>query len=226
MAKKKKERILTPKGVASFPWVRKADTKFSKKGVFKCGVTLDKSDTGVEEFIAALEAQRDEVVQELKDGNFQWLGETVKLKPYQIKELNIHPVCTFVRDDETGEPTGEVTINAKQNAIYGKNDEYKAKITVVNSKGEPDASLNVFGGDSVKMCFTTDGFWNAKDQLIGLTLRLVAVQVIESNGGSGNADYGFGDEGDGAVGSGEGFGDESNGDDTDDASTDESEGDF
>ncbi len=200
MAQKKKERLLTPRGTASFPWVRKPDTKYNAKGDYKCGVTLDKSDDTTQALIAKLEGMRDAVVDDISNGRFQWMGETISLKPYQIKELNIHPVYTTLRDDETGEPTGMITINAKQKAIYGKNDEYKANIAVVNSKGQADATLDVFGGDTIKMAFTADGFWNAKDQLVGMTLRLSAVQVIESNGMSGTADYGFEDEGDGAIG--------------------------
>jgi hypothetical protein len=199
MANKKKERIMSPRGVAHYPWVKTPDTKFKPKGEYKCGIVLNKADSDTQALITKLEGERDAIVEAIKGGTFMWMGDTVKLKPYQIQQLNVHPVYKDILDDETGQPTGDIIVTAKQNAVYGKNDEYKANITVVNSKGTPDANLNVFGGDTIKMLFTVSGFWNAKDQLAGLTVRLVAVQVIESNGGSGG-DYGFGDEGDGAIG--------------------------
>lgn len=39
----KKNTFVTPKGTAAYPWLTKADTKFSAEGVFKTGLVLDTS---------------------------------------------------------------------------------------------------------------------------------------------------------------------------------------
>jgi len=37
----KKNTFVTPKGTAAYPWLTKADTKFSAEGVYKTGLVLD-----------------------------------------------------------------------------------------------------------------------------------------------------------------------------------------
>jgi hypothetical protein len=161
------------------------------KPTYKCNLLLELADESTQALIAELEAIRDEFAEEKKK----------ELTPAVIKKLDIKDVYTPDEDPETGEETGIAIFKAKQLATIenSKGETFKMSVSVVNSHGAPDKALNVFGGDIVKLCVTPAGYYSAKDKCIGVTLRLVAVQVIESNGGTGG-DFGFGDEGDGAVG--------------------------
>jgi nucleoside-diphosphate-sugar epimerase len=37
-------RVTTPKGQASYPWLKQPDTKFNPDGLYSCNILVDKSD--------------------------------------------------------------------------------------------------------------------------------------------------------------------------------------
>jgi len=192
----KKPRLVTavtPRGVFSFPWVNKPDAKFAKageKGDYKSGLVVEAGPAAalvaqIDAAVAtALEKQRAEMV--AKGGKA--IADSKNLStyvPYQPE---------YAAD---GEVTGRIKFSAKVNA-EGKNDKgevWSNKPAVFDAAGKP-STVAVYGGSEGKLSVQFVPFYSAKDNQVGITLRLKAVQILKvvSKGGNSAEGFGFGAE--------------------------------
>lgn len=195
MADKRKPIIaktITEKGTFQFPHLNKPDTKFNADGEYK--VTLRLTGTAAEQLKAKLDAAMTQSL-ELAKAKEEKPALRAKIKPAD-------PPYKPETDKDTGEETGATLFTFKQKAKIKskKNDEvFDKKPDLFDAKGVkfPEKTL-IYGGTVGKIAFEAWEFYTAKVGA-GITLRLLAAQVIElrSAGARDASDYGFGDEGEG-----------------------------
>jgi hypothetical protein len=185
VAKEKLTRYTTPKGVAVFPHLHAPDTKFDADGVYKLGIRLD-ADTAeavmdaIRAELPKAQAKLDEALSKEKAAN--------KRKDYS---LNDEPWSV---DDD-----GNVTFNVKMNArVTSKKDgkTYDLRPQLFDAKGRPiKFGTRIGGGSTVRVALELVPYFMASTKTAGISLRLVAVQVIELRTFSADAGaFGFGAE--------------------------------
>lgn len=184
-AKKKSKAILkgiTPKGVAIFPWITKADTKWKPEGEFRIRLKLEGNDADT------LRAQIDEAY----DKAIALMAEEKEILPKKIKKVD-KPYK--LEEDKEGNETGAVLFTFKQKAQITLKDKTvkNIKVDVVDAKNKPlPKDTPVYGGSIVRVAFEALPFY-APASGAGLTLRLNAVKVLTLVS-SGSRDHGFDEE--------------------------------
>ena len=185
--KKRPEKIITPKGVAIYPWLNKPDTKFKEEGEYR--VKLAVTDDDAVALTKKLKPMYDAAIKAAK-ANPKNKNKKVKVQdePWSA-EL----------DDDSNE-TGRILFSFKRKASgVSKKDgkPWSIKPDLFDAKGNKlAADAQVYGGSIIKVSFTAEAY----DTPIGagLSLRLEGAQVIklvESQGRTASA-YGFSDESD------------------------------
>lgn len=169
-------RYTSPKGFAQYPWVIDADTKFIKEGQYH--VQLDVPKSHAEGMVTKLT--------ELLDTEYN------KLCKEKGKKLNKIPFFDEI-DDNT------LQFKFKQNKVIHRQDGQtnEIKIPLFDAKGKPITNkIKLGNGSTIKVSYTVAPYYNATNKGVGLSLRLVAIQVIELvEYSSGSAEsYGFDSE--------------------------------
>lgn len=198
-------KVVTPKGIAIYPKLNKPDTKFDKDGVYETKLkfepdatdgVLGKKSSSWADIIAKVQEQQEEFLaakkKELQAGDGK---AKAKARVIETIEWGCEP---DLNDD--GEETGKVVVKAKMKAS-GTNKENKRwtrKPVLFDAKGKklPEDSPDIWGGSTLKVAGTVVPYYNAKDNVVGSTMYLEAVQVINlvtGSGGSNAGDYGFGE---------------------------------
>lgn len=188
MSKPKRERYLSPKGIAVWPRLNEPDTKFKPEGEYSVTLAYDGDDRAVRDLIAKLEKRRDELFE-------QWLSENPKKK----KVATVAPVFTEELDDN-GDETGRVLLKFKMRASgtskkTGK--KWTMRPDIFDARGRKLTNPpKIGGGSTLKVSFEVGGAFVESAKQFYLSLRLVAVQVIDlvEFGSRSAADYGFGEE--------------------------------
>jgi hypothetical protein len=193
MAKKKRVRLTSPKGIAKYPWLNKPDTKFDPSGVFRVSLLFDPEE--VQPFLDRLDEMADEAFEEtkadlLEKGNKLGAKQLTRNDPYEMEI-----------DRETAEETGKVEVKFKmKHLIKTKDGEIELTPSLFDAQGKSvdRNEVNVFGGSILRVNFTPRKYYVAGQKMAGVSLQLNAVQIIELAERGGNADYyGFGVEEDG-----------------------------
>lgn len=173
MARKKFPTYTTPEGTARYPWLHRPDTKFNSDGEFKVNLLVSEADSRkLRRFLEKKQkAARKEILDEAK--NKRQLAKWRKYEDYL-------PFEEFL--DDEGEPTGDYEIKFKQKAIIRnkEGEEFRKRVFVFDSALKPiTKDTEVWGGSRIKVSFGVGQFRNDSAKIIGITLRLLAVQVIE-----------------------------------------------
>lgn len=193
MAERKKAvTAVTPKGTAIYPRLNTPDDKFKKAGQYKVKLAIDADDaklaalqTKVDELI---EAKRQEIVDELTAAGKAGVAKKIAtVSPFKAEE-----------DDDTGEETGRVLINAKMTASgTGKKGPWTRRPSIFDAKGKKLVRPPIIGsGSELILSVELYPYYAANDKTVGVSFRLEAVQVIKLvTGGARDAGgYGFGEE--------------------------------
>lgn len=206
--REKAPRLTMPKGVAIFPWLNRADTKYKPAGEYRVKVRYQRED--VEEIITKLD--------ELKE---KALAEAKKNPKNKGKKVRDNDYYTTVVDDN-GDETGEVEFSFKRLAAGTRKDgtKWTAKPDLFGPDGKKlDADVLIFGGSVIRVSFEVVPY-DTPAAGAGISLRLMAVKVVElSEGNRSAASYGFEDDEEEGESEGEGGGEEG-------AGADKSEKDF
>jgi hypothetical protein len=186
--KKKLVTMTTPAGIAKYPWITKADTRFVPEGVFTTKLVLSKeAATPLMEAITKAHAEH-------------WTETVAKTDPKKKKSLKKADLPFKDVLDDQGNETGDIEFVFKQKAVIVSkkdNKSYNIKINIFDAKGKPiTKAVAIYGGSIIKVNFAIVPY--ATTMGVGVTLRLNAVQVIKlvSSGGDASS-YGFGAEEDG-----------------------------
>lgn len=191
---------VTPKGVAIYPRLNTPDDKFNKAGQYKVKLAIDGDDEGLaklrEEVEALIDIKYDEVIAEITE-NLTKQGKKGLIKKTTEAVSKVSPFAAE-EDDETGEETGRVLINAKMTASgTGKKGPWTRKPAIFSASGKKLANPPMIGSGSVlKLNVELFPYYAANDKTVGVSFRLEAAQVltIVSGGARDAAGYGFGAE--------------------------------
>jgi len=153
-SKRKYERITTPVGVASYPWLKDADYKFDKeKGIYSCNIYVDEAEA--KDLISVIDKSYTENLAEQKKLN---KGKTIKPGPKPYVSEN-----------------GKTLFKIK---MKGKIGDVEIRPVVIDSSGQPMTDIVVYGGSKVKVSADLVPYYVATTGA-GISLRLVGVQVLE-----------------------------------------------
>lgn len=175
-------KYVTPIGTAQYPWLTEPDTKFNPEGVYKVNMVFDKSpelDFMLKDLSKMLEDFYQETINNPKNAKVK--SKIIKADLYGT----------------VGEDSDKIFIRFKQNAVIKSiKGTFNAHIAIFDSKGKPCQDAKIGGGSRIKICFTAAPYYVPSSRVCGLTLRPVAVQVIELKdiGGASAESYGFGTE--------------------------------
>jgi len=200
------------RGTASFPRLNEPDTKFDAAGVFNTKLIL--SAEAAAPLVARFDQMRDAEVSrqaELSNGK----------KPV----VNDHPLNPEY--DEDGAETGNWVLSCKMKAsgISKKGKAWSRQLPLFDSLGSP-TSVRITGGSDIicaiePITYAVAGKEKGKPIVTcGVSLRLEAVQLLQTSGGSRDAGgYGFGQHEGGFVASDDAA--ESSKEETDEGSTED-----
>lgn len=168
--------LVTPKGVARYPWLSKPDDKFNKLE-FNTGLLLDPEEPEAKKLLGIL----DKIVERA--------AAAVKAEdPKGFKASEINPAYT-PELDENKEPTGRVLIRAKTKAkqTMKSGEVVDVELTIVDSaKNKLPKGKAVYGGSELKLAVRPAPYFMPPQKrgktevpgMIGVTLYLLGVQVI------------------------------------------------
>lgn len=187
--KKKVLKITTPAGIARYPWLTIADTRFKPEGEYKCNLILT-AEASVE-LRAQLDGLVDAAVEAIK------ADLIAKKKPNDAKKVIRGDAYEEEVDEATGEPSGNFIFKFKcPTQITTKQKEVIIFSVAVFDAKKQKLEASVYGGSTIKVNFTPREYYVASTKAAGVSLRLNAVQVLNlvtSNSGSADS-YGFDEE--------------------------------
>ncbi len=145
--------IISPKGVAKYPWFNKPDTKFDDLGAYKVDLVVP-------------EAEARAFVEKIENAyKAEGLKGNLAQKPWKKEE------------DDNGDYTGNVVFKFKnQNKAKKDGTIWDRKPSVLDAKLRPIKEV-VGGGSTVKIA-TECYFWNVNGRN-GVTLQINGVQVLD-----------------------------------------------
>lgn len=174
-------RFTTPKGLAQYPALKTPDTKFNPEGDYKVNLVMEEDDEKTNSLVSKLEAVLEDFY-ENDDNVKQAISKGRKVVTQDIYE----------KDEE-----GRIVMKFKQKAVITKKDGSKipVKIRQFDSKGKP-IDVNIGRDSVIKVSFTANPYYMPSTRTCGLSLRLLAVQVISLNefGDASASSYGFEEE--------------------------------
>ena len=170
MAQNNLQKIVSPRGIAVYPWLNSPDTKFSPDGDYKVTLKVEA------EAAAPLIAKLDEVLTNYK-------AQQVKTNP-KVGQYSITPPYEMELDDQ-GNATGNYLFKFKQKAkIHTKDGRViDMKVALVDASRTP-TSVNVGGGSEIKIAATVFPYAMSSNKNIGVSLRPSAVQILSLASGS------------------------------------------
>lgn len=200
-------KLLLPKAPAIFPKLNTPDTKFDPDGVYEVKLRYEEGQTelgligrneiDLEGILERLKALRDEFADAKREELMAGDGKQKK----KAKELTVRDIGEMECDDDTGEETGNLILKAKMKASGiskkdGKPWTRAPKLFDAKGKPFPAKAPAIYGGSVLKVAVEAVPYYAANDNVVGITLRLEAVQVIDlvSGGGRSASAYGFGSE--------------------------------
>jgi len=166
MAKQKLTRLTTPVGSVLWASLEKPSTKFKPDGEYSCKIRLSKEDG------EAIEKQLKQMAEDVRASK----GATdKKILKYELA----YPVKSEV--DEDDEETGAFVFNAKQAAtIRPKNGEpFNTRIGVFDSGKNKLVGVKLGKDSKVRLAFDCVPYANPSTKKVGVSARLIAVQVID-----------------------------------------------
>lgn len=212
--------IITQAGTAVWPKLNAPD-EYKGKRTFNTKLVIDPAaDALIEKkagnLIEAAEKLRDAFLEKTKADLTEQAAELRRTKKgakakeveEKIASIEAVPFGKPEVDDETEEETGKLVISAKTNAEYKdkRGNMRERSLKIFDAKGKTLKNAPEIGsGSTLKLAATMVPYYMPKENTVGVTLYLDAVQVIDlvTFGGQRDASsYGFGQE-DGYEGSDE-----------------------
>lgn len=195
MSKKNYPRITTPRGMLVYPHLVEPDTKFVKPhGEYHTKFAVEANSKEAAQLVDKL----DSILQAYIDENPDELPPA-KLKKAMRADLYEEEV------DAEGEETGRILFKFKLKAVVEtKKKTWEQKPRLFDANAKPcGADVNPWTGTEGKISAEVFPYYMESTKMFGLSLRVLAVQILQLVSGSGASatDFGFGTE--------EGFTDES-----------------
>lgn len=181
MAKRqKKETLVSPIGVAIYPYLHKADTGFDVDGVFRTKMRFKAHEVSEleEKFEAMAKEERKKAMADAKEAK---KGD----KLGKLKKATIVTPFSMSYDDE-GEETDEVVANFKQKRIIRFKDgtSKETKVAVWDAKRNP-TKANPWSGSKLRIVYSPHAYYFPPNNEFGVSLKLIGAQIIELVEGGG-----------------------------------------
>lgn len=178
-------RLTTPKGYAQYPYLKDPDTKFNPDGDYKVNLAMDDN-----EATGKLIAKLQQMLEDFYENDKEVAKAVAKGRKIVMADI-------YENDEE-----GRIVLKFKQKAkITKKNGEkINVKLPQFDSRGKPMEVANIGRDSVIKVNFSVRPYYLPTTKSCGLSLRPVAIQVIQLNeftGGGTAESYGFSDEGEG-----------------------------
>jgi hypothetical protein len=203
--KQKRPFFVSPKGRLVFPHLLVPDTKFDKDG--RLGTKLVTPADDAEEFLKQVAPLHAEAVAAAEAG-FPQLSADQRKK--LAKKGIAAPIVNDIYSEELDEdeqPTGNLVFNFSTKALAkfknrkGEEETYTRKIAVFDSRGNPitDSKLQIWSGTIGRVTCVAVPYWVPGTVSCGVSLRPVAVKVLElvSGGHKSAEQFGLGGDEDG-----------------------------
>lgn len=157
-------RYVTPTGVANYPWLVEPDTKFNPDGDYRVTMIFNEHTP-----------ELDYILQDLQKTLDNFYNETISDPKNAKVKSKITKADIFDEDD-----AGNVIMKFKQKAkIKSVKGTFDVKIAIFDSKGKPLKGVKLGSGSEIKLCFSVSPYYVPATRVCGLSLRPVAVQVID-----------------------------------------------
>ena len=184
MAKNQYEKMVSPAGIAVWPYLNSPDTKFDNGGAGEYKVSVKLTEAAAQPVIDKLQKILD-----------QYHAEEISQNP-KVKQFNTHlPIQEEV--DDQGNLTGNWLLKVKQKAqITTANGIVDMKVALFDAKRRP-TNAEIGGGSTLKVATTIVPYTMPSNKSVGISLRLNAVQVINLVEGGKDGDGSMFDEEDG-----------------------------
>jgi len=188
MAKNQYEKMVSPAGIAVWPYLNSPDTKFDNGGAGEYKVSVKLTEDAAQPVIDKLQKILD-----------QYQAEEISQNP-KVKQFTPRlPIEEEV--DDQGNLTGNWLLKVKQKAqITTANGIVDMKVALFDAKRRP-TNAEIGGGSTLKVATTIIPYTMPSNKAVGISLRLYAVQVLnlveggsESDGSMFDVEDGFSDE--------------------------------
>lgn len=178
--KKKKNKIITsPAGIAVYPWLNKADTKFKPEGEYTVKLRLKLYAEDSAALIVQIAAA---MVESVKDAQEKNPKKKIKKAVLPYKE----------EVDDNGVGTGNLLFSFKMKASYkNKAGEVITMSPALYDKYGKPLSAVIYGGSRIKIAYVIDPYYTATVGA-GVSLKMYAVQVLELVTGANRSVAGYG----------------------------------
>ena len=184
MAKNYKYELFTsPAGEAVYPWLSEADTKHVPTGIYKTDLSVPMD--LAKEFIEKLERIRDEFISTLPPNK----QRTLTPKPVYMEELTRPTYPENATDEDKAaawenfvqEPTGNALFRFKMKKKVILNDEesFEQEPIIVDATNGAAITDPVYGGSIIRVKGQVVPYTNDASGVVGVTLRLKSVGVLE-----------------------------------------------
>lgn len=186
------ESVITPAGVAVWPWLTKADTAHNPTGVYKVDLSLPPE--LAQDVIAKLEKVRDDFIATLPVAKQQALTpRPVYLDEYtrpEYPEGATEDQRAKIKNEFIPEKTGNILLRWKLKAIVMPKDKepFEQAPVIVDAATGERITVPVYDGSIIKIKGQVVPYTNAMSAVVGITLRMRSVQVLELVTGSGTGD--------------------------------------
>lgn len=192
----KYEAVTTPVGSAVFPWITKADTKFTPEGMYKVDLAIPEELAG--DIIHKLEKVRDEFIATLPVAQQQALAprpvySMEQTRPEYPEDCSDEAKAEIKRN-HVPEPTGNILLRWKlKSTIHAgeHGDGFTQAPVVVSADTGEKIEAPVYDGSLIRVKGQVVPYTNAAGGAVGVTLRMRAVQVVELVTGEGGGDDSF-----------------------------------
>lgn len=188
MAKNQYEKMVSPAGIAVWPYLNSPDTKFDNGGAGEYKVSVKLTEAAAQPVIDKLQKILD-----------QYQAEEISQNP-KVKQFTPRlPIEEEV--DDQGNLTGNWLLKVKQKAqITTANGIVDMKVALFDAKRRP-TNAEIGGGSTLKVATTIIPYTMPSNKAVGISLRLYAVQVLnlveggsDSDGSMFDVEDGFSDE--------------------------------
>lgn len=174
---------ISPIGVLRHPWINRPDTKYNADGLYHTDQVL--KDSAAETLAKKIEeASQAALANHIAD-----------MKPGEAKKWGIYLPFERLEDEDTGEATGEIEFNYKQNAKIKSNKEpsgFKEVKIELRDSADQVIDVNVWDGSEGRVMFSMRPIVMVSDKRVGVRLDFAKVQVTKLQQGSGGGGRGFG----------------------------------
>src|SRR5210317_2477290 len=147
-------KVISPKGIAQYPWLNQADTKFDELGAYKVNLIVDGEEAN--KFTTyILDGFKEEFGSKAKPGHLPWKAEL----------------------DDQGNATGNVVFNfVVKNKMKKDGTLWKRNPEILNS--DLEKTEDVIGAGSEIRIATEAYFWDTGSKK-GIQLQPIKVQILE-----------------------------------------------